>query len=87
MSGEPLGVPVPACATWDIEKGAVTYVGVVRLEGTGVRLRLDRPRGMLSRYICGACGLVEIYCDDVDTVPIGEEFMTDIVDYEAGPER
>lgn len=87
LSNQPIGVPIPSCATWDIKKTAATYVGFVRIEGAGTTLRLDQPRGMLSRYICGGCGFVEVYCDDVDSVPIGEEFMTDIVDYEVGPER
>ena len=48
----------------------------------------DGGRGVLENYICMQCGFVEWYCGDPERIPIGPEFMTDIVDYdEGGPYR
>jgi hypothetical protein len=45
-------------------------------------------RGTLEMYACFGCGLVEWYCQDVATIPIHPQYMTEIVDYDAaGPYR
>lgn len=36
--------------------------------------------GRLEMYICLQCGAVEWYCQDPERVPIGPEYMTEIVD-------
>lgn len=36
--------------------------------------------GLLEMYICTGCGVVEWYCHDPHRVPIGPEYMTEIVD-------
>ena len=38
--------------------------------------------GLLEIYICVSCGAVEWYCQNPETIPIGPEFMSDVVDYE-----
>jgi hypothetical protein len=46
-----------------------------------------KPRlgvGMLEMYICSGCGLVEWHCLDPEAIPIGAEYMTEVVDYAAG---
>jgi hypothetical protein len=37
--------------------------------------------GLLETYVCAACGFVEWYCHDPSSLPIGPEYMTEIVDY------
>jgi hypothetical protein len=38
-------------------------------------------RGLLEMYICSGCGFIEWYCHDVESIPIGPEYNTAIVDY------
>jgi hypothetical protein len=40
-------------------------------------------RGLLEMDICSQCGAVEWYCHDPESIPIGPEYMSDIVDYSA----
>lgn len=42
---------------------------------------LRQPRGLLARYICCGCGLVEVFCEDPESIPIGPEYMSDVVDF------
>jgi len=37
--------------------------------------------GMLETYTCLACGYVEWWCEDPTEIPIGPEYMSDLVDY------
>jgi hypothetical protein len=37
--------------------------------------------GVLEMYICSGCGFVEWYCLDPESIPIGPEYMTEIVDH------
>ncbi len=37
--------------------------------------------GMLETYTCMSCGYVEWYCEDPTEIPIGPEFMSELVDY------
>jgi hypothetical protein len=37
--------------------------------------------GMLETYTCLACGYVEWWCEDPSEIPIGPEFMSELVDY------
>ena len=37
--------------------------------------------GTLETYVCSKCGFVEWYCWDPDEIPIGSEYMTDVVEY------
>ena len=41
-------------------------------------------RGLLEAYVCASCGRIEWYCHDPEAIPIGAEFMSDVVDYEHG---
>lgn len=47
---------------------------------------VDAPRvvlgeGMLETYTCMSCGYVEWYCEDPSEIPIGPEYMSELVDY------
>lgn len=44
---------------------------------------LYQRHGTLETYICTGCGFVEWYCHGVDAIPIGPEYMTELVDYPA----
>ena len=39
--------------------------------------------GRLEAWACLACNFVEWYCQDTDRIPIGPEYMTELVDYES----
>ncbi len=39
--------------------------------------------GLLELYICTGCGLSEWYCHDPDRIPIGPEYMTELIDLES----
>ena len=44
--------------------------------------------GVLETYVCRSCGFVEWYCLEPDQIPIGPEYMTDVVNYDSeGPYR
>jgi hypothetical protein len=47
-------------------------------------LQPENGRGWLEAYACLGCGFVEWYCLDPQSVPIGPEYMTDVVDYSTG---
>ena len=52
--------------------------------GTG--MIVDHPGvilgdGMLETYTCLACGYVEWYVEDPSEIPIGPEFMSEIIDH------
>ena len=68
---------LPVAMTWDINTSA-TRIGATQV--SFVRQRLDAPRGLLARYACAGCGFVEVYCEDPESVPVGPEFATDIVE-------
>lgn len=40
-----------------------------------------RGDGLLETYTCLACGYVEWYVEDPTEIPIGPEYMTELVDY------
>ena len=45
-------------------------------------------RGVLEMYICQACGFIEWYCQNPTEVPIGPQYMTEIIDCAgSGPYR
>jgi hypothetical protein len=37
--------------------------------------------GSLAIYACVGCGFLEWYCQDLESIPIGPEYMTDTIDY------
>lgn len=43
---------------------------------------LEGGRGSLETYVCTTCGFVEWYCPDPESIPIGPEFMSEVVDYD-----
>jgi hypothetical protein len=45
--------------------------------------------GMLETYTCIACGYVEWWCENPTEIPIGPEYMSELVDYwpDAPPNR
>ena|SRR5687768_17116283 len=53
------------------------FSGGMAVEHPGVVL----GDGMLETYTCLACGYVEWYVEDPSEIPIGPEFMSEIVDY------
>jgi hypothetical protein len=40
--------------------------------------------GKLEMYICSTCGFVEWHCQDPESIPIGTEYMTEVVDFSPG---
>jgi hypothetical protein len=44
----------------------------------------DQAYGLLELYICSACGLVEWFCREPADIPIGTEYMTELVDHGGG---
>jgi hypothetical protein len=53
----------------------------------GIRVGGPDPRrgsGALETYVCIGCGFVEWYCLDPESIPLGPEYMTELVDYDAG---
>ena len=40
-------------------------------------------KGKLETFVCTGCGRVEWYCTDPQNIPIGPEYMSEIVDYTA----
>jgi hypothetical protein len=46
---------------------------------------LERPLGVLEMYVCRACGYVDWYCNDPQAVPIGPEYMTELVEAQGQP--
>jgi len=65
---------------------AVTYQHEYQTGPIAGPLALD-PRktyGYLEMYICRGCGFVEWYCSDPENIPIGPQFMTEAIDYDAG---
>lgn len=56
----------------------------------GVTITADTRRsfGLLEMYVCRGCGYIEWYCSDPQTVPIGPQFMTELVEQSPdGPYR
>jgi DNA-directed RNA polymerase subunit RPC12/RpoP len=42
---------------------------------------IRQGHGILETYICAGCGFVEWYCQDPESIPIGPEYMSDVVEY------
>jgi len=40
-----------------------------------------RGEGMLEAYTCLSCGFVEWYVEDPTEIPIGPEYMSELIDY------
>jgi hypothetical protein len=82
-----LGVTyAPMAATYDVSIVRLqvgVMIGAPEVRG----LDLTRPRGLIARYICSGCGFVELFCEDPESIPIGPEYMSDIVDYSPKPYR
>jgi hypothetical protein len=50
----------------------------------GNKVQCPKPwngHGVLETYVCAGCGFVEWYCQDPESIPIGPEHMSDVVDY------
>ena len=71
-------VPLPVAMTWAVHFEQRVHMGVVAV-GSGIKL--GEPRGLLARYMCSGCGFVEVFCDQPESVPIGPEYSTDVVDF------
>jgi DNA-directed RNA polymerase subunit RPC12/RpoP len=70
----------PMAATYEVSivrQQVGVMIGAPEIRG----LDLSRPRGLIARYICSTCGFVELYCEDPESIPIGSEYMSDVVDY------
>ena len=67
---------------------AVTFGAQVH-GGHGFNVTSDTRRafGILEMYVCRDCGYVDWYCTDPKSVPIGPQFMTELVEPEGGPYR
>jgi hypothetical protein len=48
--------------------------------GMGITADISRAFGLLEIYVCRACGYVEWYCSDPARVPIGPQFMTELIE-------
>ena len=42
---------------------------------------IARGEGMLETYTCLSCGFVEWYVEDPSEIPIGPEYMSELIDY------
>lgn len=42
----------------------------------------ERGLGILDMYVCRKCGLTEWYCRDPESIPIGDEYGTEVVSTE-----
>jgi hypothetical protein len=47
----------------------------------GTQVDSTHGMGLLEMFICRACGFVEWYCHDPESIPIGPHYMTELVDY------
>jgi len=67
---------------------AVT-IGAQTLGWLGTTIIADTRKacGILEIYVCRGCGYTEWYCADPASVPIGPQFMTELVESETGPYR
>jgi hypothetical protein len=70
----------PMTATFDPERRAKWLFPGKAIDP---RPTVERSHGMYETYICTGCGFVEWYCHDVTSIPIGPEYMTELVDHEA----
>jgi hypothetical protein len=69
----------PMCATYEVR----TVERLIR-DGRAVeQVRAQDGRGTLEMYICRHCGFVEWYCMQPADLPIGPQYMTEIVEYES----
>ena len=56
--------------------------------GFGITADTRRAFGLLEMYVCRGCGYVEWYCSDPKSVPVGPQFMTELIEGEGdGPYR
>jgi hypothetical protein len=87
LGGKPEVLPVVEAATYELAITPATGFGAsIHPDVRG--LDRSKPRGTLARYICTRCGFADVYCDDLESIPIGPEYMTDVVDYGGdGPHR
>jgi hypothetical protein len=47
-----------------------------------------RTFGLLEMYVCRKCGYIDWYCNDPEAVPVGPQFMTELVEgQQDGPYR
>jgi DNA-directed RNA polymerase subunit RPC12/RpoP len=70
----------PMAATYEVSivrQQIGVMIGAPEVRG----LDLSQPRGLIARYICSTCGFVELFCENPESIPIGTEYMSDIVDY------
>ena len=70
----------PMAATYEVSivrQQIGVMIGAPEVRG----LDLTRPRGLIARYICCGCGYVELFCENPESIPIGPEYMSDVVDY------
>jgi hypothetical protein len=63
------------------EVGAIPMTITNHVRRGDIRRTAESGRGLLEAYVCTACGFVEWYCHDPEAIPIGPEYMTEIVDY------
>ncbi len=71
---------VPASVTHAIA-ASLSRVGLMFIPD--VKVDHQQPRGILARYVCTACGFIDEHCEDPGAIPIGPEYMTDVVDFGA----
>ncbi|MCA9666407.1 MAG: hypothetical protein KC503_12490 [Myxococcales bacterium] len=68
-------VSAPMYVTYrpDLHEGWVMrYAKYLAIESAGL--------GLLEAYICRGCGDVQFRCVDVENIPIGPQYMTELVD-------
>jgi hypothetical protein len=78
-------------ATYEPKKQSRTsriFTSKAGYDVTQADLIADKAYGLLELYICTACGLVEWFCREPAEIPIGPEYMTELVDHGGdGPYR
>jgi hypothetical protein len=67
------------CVTYAV----VTTDRIIRAGKSLQPIGPEHARGLLEMYVCRHCGFVEWYCLDPARLPIGPQYMTEIVEYES----
>ncbi len=82
----PVTVIAPMAVTYEPRRepriGVFTHPEGYEVED--VDLRRDKACGLLEVYVCTACGYVEWFCAAPTEIPIGPQYMTELVDYGDG---
>lgn len=68
-----------------VTSAAKPIVSVWTGAGKGAEANPSQFAGVLEMYVCRGCGFTEWYCRDPLSIPIGEEYGTELLDLGAKP--